>query len=785
MKKRIKQSFSLLLVIALISTAMAGFGLRAFAATNGTSGALRWALDDTGTFTVNGVGYGENYANSITNRAPWYSLRGSIKKIIVQDGVQAIGDYWFNGCNAVTSAELPASLVKIGASCFRSCSALQSITLPAGCSEFYDNTFNGCTALRWAVLPEDCTTTQHQIPDNTFYGCTNLENVWVGANYTGVANGAFRNCTKLSAVIWTGDTLSAIGSYFPSGASIVGTNAIQRWCSENGKNFIGITGDCGDALGYRFDFATKALALTGSGAMTTAPWNAWHYFICGVDFGSATSVCDGAFQGCESLAGELTLPENLRTVGANAFYHTGYDCVTVNAESISIGETAFGSENLIFYGRRGSGVYDYVKNRRTTFPAWRYYCINSHSYGGDSACDFCDKVHGVPILPPCGEHQYIYQYRIGNQLYYKCGECDADDYCVGARDLLLDFDCALNSNDGRFDIWRDGTVNGKDYKVIRDIRYGKPTEIDRRLTNENATAAAQALYRYINSVYGNRILSGQQESTWMGSPDYEMNYIYENTGKYPAIRGLDFMNDDFDGVVARAKAWAKRGGIVSICWHCGPSFNGSFDESQNEELTAAQWEAVLTDGTAENAAFIAAMDKAGNALLQLQDAGIPVLWRPFHEFDGAWFWWGKGGSENFKRLWRMMYNHFTYDLGLNNLIWVLGYSHNGTDYGTNLADWYPGSRYCDIAGADSYEVSTNGAEGRLFNPVSAATHGAKPLVMHETGLIPTVEEFKKVPWGYFLTWHTEYVTDHNTPAHLSEVYNSDYVITLDELPNIS
>jgi hypothetical protein len=301
------------------------------------------------------------------------------------------------------------------------------------------------------------------------------------------------------------------------------------------------------------------------------------------------------------------------------------------------------------------------------------------------------------------------------------------------------------------------------------------------LTNENATAEAQKLYKYIANNYKNKIISGQQESTWMGSEDYEFNYIYQKTGKYPAIRGFDFMGDDFNGCVRRAKTWAKKGGIVTICWHCSSAFDQSYDACKADEFTDEQWEAILTEGTAENRAFIAGMDKAADALLQLQNEGIPVLWRPFHEFDGAWFWWGKGGSERFKQLWIMMYNHFTYDKGLNNLIWVLGYCHNATDYGANLAEWYPGNRYVDISGADSYEVSQNGAEARLYNAVYDVIGEAKPLVMHETGLIPSVTQFSNVPWGYFMTWHTTYLTSDNPDDRLNEIYNSDYVITLDDL----
>ena len=303
------------------------------------------------------------------------------------------------------------------------------------------------------------------------------------------------------------------------------------------------------------------------------------------------------------------------------------------------------------------------------------------------------------------------------------------------------------------------------------------------LSNKNADEVTKNVYAYICEVYGEQIISGQQESTWVDGSEYEINYLQNATGKLPAMRGLDFMNDDFDGVVERAKDWWNRGGIVTICWHCGPDFGGNYDNCKNDEIQ--NWDAVLTDGTPENKAFIENMDKAGKALAELQEAGVPVLWRPFHEFDGAWFWWGKGDSDNFKRLWIMMYDHFTYDLKLNNLIWVLGYSHNGTDYMGKPARWYPGDEYCDIVGADSYEADINGAEKRLHKVVKKITKGTKPLIFHECGLIPTEEQLEKTPWCSFMTWHTEWLINTNTKEHLSELYNSDYVITLDELPDFS
>ena len=296
------------------------------------------------------------------------------------------------------------------------------------------------------------------------------------------------------------------------------------------------------------------------------------------------------------------------------------------------------------------------------------------------------------------------------------------------------------------------------------------------LCNKNAGESTKKIYSYICGVYGNQIISGQQESTWMGSPEYEMNYISEVTGKLPAMRGFDFMDDDFEGVVERAEEWHEKGGLVTICWHCGSDFTGNYDDCLNDNV--ADWDKILTKGTPENKAFLENMDKAGEALGELQKKGITVLWRPFHEFDGGWFWWGKGGAENFKKLWILMYEHFTFDLKLNNLIWVLGYCHNGED----MKDWYPGDEYCDITGADSYDTAENGGEKRLYRGARGVTKN-KPLWLHECGHIPDEQELRDAGWGAFMTWHTEYLIDTNEKEALSEIYNSEYVITLDELPS--
>lgn len=294
------------------------------------------------------------------------------------------------------------------------------------------------------------------------------------------------------------------------------------------------------------------------------------------------------------------------------------------------------------------------------------------------------------------------------------------------------------------------------------------------LSNPNATTEARVLYNYIREVNGNNIIAGQQESTWLDSPEHEMDYILETTGKLPAIRGLDYINEDFDGVTSRAVEWWERGGIVSICWHWGTPPDGVGYESSKGEIDLTE---ALTEGTDLYNGMIKQMDRVAEELLKLQEAGVPVLWRPFHEFDGAWFWWGKGGSENFIKLWRLMYDRYTNHFGLNNLIWVLGYSHDAKE------GWYPGREYIDIAGADNYEAGT---QHGIYTLVKRYVDDPEvPIAYHECGPIPKPADLIKrdVRWVWFLTWHTTHVKEQNKPEELNEIYNDSYVITLDELPD--
>ena len=292
------------------------------------------------------------------------------------------------------------------------------------------------------------------------------------------------------------------------------------------------------------------------------------------------------------------------------------------------------------------------------------------------------------------------------------------------------------------------------------------------LSNPNAAPEAVQLYEYLCSVEGRGILAGQQEHPSRGCQGSEMRYIKAVSGKLPAIRGLDYIHNDFDSVNRRAKAWHKSGGIVSICWHWGTPPDGvGYPSSQG----TIDLEEALTEGTALHAGMLRQLDEVAAALKKLAKAGVPVLWRPLHEFDGGWFWWGKGGGDAFIRLWRLMYNRYTHLFGLNNLIWVLGYDGEVKD------GWYPGDEYVDIVGADTYKPDV---PVPMYHRLRKNFGDRFLLCYHENGPIPEPEKLmqQRLSWIWFLTWHTCHIRKQNTREKVSRIYNHPYVITLDKLP---
>lgn len=336
----------------------------------------------------------------------------------------------------------------------------------------------------------------------------------------------------------------------------------------------------------------------------------------------------------------------------------------------------------------------------------------------------------------------------------------------------------------------------------------------RQLSNPKASDSAKRLYSYLCDQYGKHIISGQQEycgehnynlwsdpDTFIKDNEAEFEYILEQTGKQPAIRGIDLLayraNTNWtDHAPERAIEWVnKYKGIATLTWHWNvPSTEDGGDDvafyvesTGNTPFTTFSITKALEEGTWENKQLLADIEAIAAELKKLKDADVPVLWRPLHEAEGGWFWWGAEGAEPCKKLYRLLYDKLTNEYGLDNLIWVwTGYTSPAS------ANWYPGDDVVDIIGYDKY----NAVDGKpnlssissTFYSLVQSTKGQKMVAMSENDSIPSLENLvnDKAAWLYFCPWYMNYLTsEQNNPVeNLVEIYQSDYCITLDELPDL-
>ena len=186
------------------------------------------------------------------------------------------------------------------------------------------------------------------------------------------------------------------------------------------------------------------------------------------------------------------------------------------------------------------------------------------------------------------------------------------------------------------------------------------------------------------------------------------------------------------------------------------------------------------EGTWENKVFTEDLKNAAAYLKLLRDADIAVLWRPFHEAAGGWFWWGKDAA-SFKSLWIAMFNYFKTE-GLDNLIWV--WTTEGND-----ADWYPGDQYVDIVGRDVYNKETADCVSEYTS--IAENYGNKIVSLSECGTVGLISEqwASGARWSWFMPWYDGTNEDGSPVVHADEAWwkdamSQEFVVSREELPSM-
>ena len=253
--------------------------------------------------------------------------------------------------------------------------------------------------------------------------------------------------------------------------------------------------------------------------------------------------------------------------------------------------------------------------------------------------------------------------------------------------------------------------------------------------NTNASPAARAVLQYVQGLQGRsekRLLSGQFTDFGTNAAvntKKVFDLIQQRTGCRPAILGVDYA-DWHDGSIAAAGPNAaaldqwRHGGLVTISAHFFNPLRTNLTVSglRDKGVDIAP---LLDPASPAHAIWLRELDDIAAGLQQLRDAGVVVLWRPFHEMNGGWFWWGAKKPDMFIVLWRQMFDYFTTRKKLDNLLWVYAANTGG-----RTADYYPGDNYVDLVGVDAYAdfVDTQHIQGtaelqRLSKPFGFTEFG--------------------------------------------------------------
>ena len=232
-----------------------------------------------------------------------------------------------------------------------------------------------------------------------------------------------------------------------------------------------------------------------------------------------------------------------------------------------------------------------------------------------------------------------------------------------------------------------------------------------------ATAETKALYQNLGQLARNHTLFGHQHATEYGhgwSGQTGRSDVKSVTGSHPAVIGVDFSG--FSGrspeAVARAKADLRknvvdtynRGGVTTAAWHfSNPLSGGGFYWVDTVSVAAVQH---LVPGGKGHEQYKEILDGLGEWAKTLEGADgslAPVIFRPYHEFDGGWFWWGKPytSREDFISLWRFTVSYLRDSLQVHNFLYAFS-PDNRFNSEAEFLERYPGDAWVDMVGMDNY-----------------------------------------------------------------------------------
>jgi mannan endo-1,4-beta-mannosidase len=298
----------------------------------------------------------------------------------------------------------------------------------------------------------------------------------------------------------------------------------------------------------------------------------------------------------------------------------------------------------------------------------------------------------------------------------------------------------------------------------------------RRSPRPRATGGAESgVLEYLSGPARGRTISGQHNREPANEPAKWTEKVHDITGKYPGLWGGDLSFHSLSDrplLIAEAKRQWSAGSLVTLMWHmCPPTrpepCGWDTPDGVRTELDDTQWRELIADGTPLNRAWREEIDAVVPLLRELQDARVEVLWRPLHEMNDGWAWWGgRPGPDGSRRLYQLMHDYLVRGQGLTNLVWVWNVTDQRLD---EIDDYFPGADYVDVASIDIWQK-----DYPSYGDYTAmlAVAGGKPIALGEVRKVPSPATLEGQPgWVWFMVWAEEVVNGNAEDAVRATYYH--------------
>lgn len=339
------------------------------------------------------------------------------------------------------------------------------------------------------------------------------------------------------------------------------------------------------------------------------------------------------------------------------------------------------------------------------------------------------------------------------------------------------------------------------------------------LVDHHANKKTRALYANLKYYSGKKLMFGHQDDLAYGvgwKNEEGRSDVKDVSGSYPAVYGWDIskignkVNIDgvnFENMVEWIKEGYERGGVITLSWH----MDNPVTKTDAWDTTSAV--KYIIPGGKLHDYYKSRLDEVAGFIEQLRKwifVEIPVIFRPFHEHTGSWFWWGDGNCtpEEYKQLWQFTVKYLRDEKNLHNILYA--YSTDVFSSREQYLKFYPGDDFVDILAMDDYhgissKENTKGFINRLVMLTDIAAEKGKVSALSETGLesipnekwwtdillesIKANEKTRRISW--VLVWRNANQKHHYAPypGHPSErnflkFYQDEYTWFESDLPNL-